>query len=191
MDVGWVTEASVEATATWKLPGRAWIVTGDLVGDNVVVASTVARDCYLIVLGAVRCRNLLVGSSASLVCVGPVSVAEVMIVTDADAVTLAADKVTARVLVSGKGAWLTLSDEQQLAVEHLVGYVMIGAKPLRPSQRPDLDALVVPEALDTRDWDSLDPADQQEEARVDHVRIHAKAARARIEAGASILRSAP
>lgn len=189
MGLPWATLDRVQASVpVWRPEPLALIVLGDLeVDGNVVVRTSASEDTFLVVLGSIRCRNLVVSRAASLVCAGDVLAREAIVCTAADSVSVAAGKVDARLLASGRGAWLQIYEESQLAVTYLSGYVMVGREARRRVPPPPLDSLAVGAALDTREWDSLSPEDREGETRSDYIRLDGDAAERLIAGGQSIL----
>lgn len=157
----------------WVQPSAYMLVLGSLeVEGNVVVSAAKADDGVLIVLGDIVCQNLVVGVGFSLVCTGSIRAREAIVSTAQDSVTYVGGAVEARLLDSGAGAWLTLfGDPSLLKVEHLTGYVMRGRTPIKPPERPNLLKLVVSEAIDTEEWDSLSDERRAEFNPADILRI--------------------
>ena len=151
----WASSSAVTAkTKVWRPSSARLVIAGDLVGDNLVIAT--GRDDFgiVVVTGSITCRNLVVGYGFSLVCAGAVTAKQAIVAASPDSTTYVAGKVTAKLAVSGEGAWLTLFAPNQLAAP-VSGYVMVGAKPLR--KPANLQRLVIAKALE-RDDDEVSVA---------------------------------
>jgi hypothetical protein len=173
----------------WRPIERAVLIVGDLdVAGNIVVRTQArADDTFLVVLGSVRCKNLVLGARSTFLCSGDVEVDEVMCCTAGDSVSKVAGRVSVRVLDSGSGAWLSIYDPLQLVADSLTGYVMVGNLPVKPSARVDLSRLVVPAVIERDEWDSLDPEDQADEDPADYLRIDDGRLRTLLGEGRSVL----
>ncbi len=187
-----VLAAVVDAEPTWRPRSIATLVTGDLsVAGNLVVEARQKTDAtVLVVLGAVHCRNLVLAPGATLLCAGDLRADEAIVCTARQSVTQVRGMVSARLLDSGSGAWLDVSEPAQLAVQHVSGYAMVAGKPFKPTTAADLMALVRAELLDTDEWDELDDDEREGESANDYVRVDAKSAFKALSAGESILSSA-
>jgi hypothetical protein len=192
MDVGWTRSGPMKVKAKlWQPTVKALVVEGDLevAGTLLVRTQEKADDTFLVVLGSVTCQNFVMGTGATFLCAGAVKVAEAMSCSAPDSVARVAGKVTATLLDSGSGAWLNVYDPAQVkrSVRHLTGYVMIGNRPLE-RKSADLTKVVKKAAIETEEWDNLDPEDRKEERMSDYLRLDAEAARKLLIAGKSILR---
>lgn len=170
-----VGEADVRGRA-WRPGSPGLIVEGDLVVEGNVIVGTGKHDFgVVIVVGAIRCRNLMVAAGFSLVCAGAVTVDEALIASAADSTAYVAGTVTAPFLASGDGAWLTVFDREQLAVGAITRYTVVHAgPPVRPPRAADVGELLVDDVL---------RLDEQQKV------IDLTAVRTRLAAGGSILRS--
>ncbi|RKG77994.1 hypothetical protein, partial [Corallococcus terminator] len=186
----WDERAQVKHTgpATWMQSNPYTLVMGPLeVDGNVLVSTGKHDDGVLIVFGDVTCRNLFVDAGFSFVCTGTLRVREALVSRAADSITYVAGAVEAELLDSGSGAWLTLfGDPSLLRVKHLTHYVMHGRTPIKPPKQPDLRTLVVPEVLDTEEWDSLSQEEQAEESPEALIKLDTRAVRKRLMSGASL-----
>lgn len=177
----WETVPGVAVGAA-EVRGRAWrpaspglIVEGDLVVAGNVIVGTGKHDFgVVIVVGDIRCRNLMVATGWSLACAGAITVDEALITSAADSTAYVAGKVRAAFLSSGDGAWLTVYDRKQLAVAAVTRYTSVyGGKPERPQQAADVGELLVVE---------VQRSDEQRQV------IDLGAVRTRLAAGDPILR---
>lgn len=187
----WAVEASIKPGTIWTPPEPFLLLEGNLTtSGNVVVRTPGVDHGVLVVSGSIRCRNLLVGAGFSLFCLGDLTASEVLITTCADSTTDVGGIVRARLLVSGHGAWLTLSESGNVKVRALDGYVMAGGKPLRPKRKPSLDQLVRRTVLDDEEWRSLSAAERREVGlrREDVLRIDERVAMKTLLRGGTILR---
>ena len=152
----WASSPAIVAkTHVWRPSSALLVIIGDLVGDNLVIATGRDDLGIVVVTGSITCRNLVVGYGVSLVCAGAVTARQAIVATSPDSTTYVAGKVRAKLVVSGEGAWLTLFAPSQLAAP-VSRYVMVGAKPLRRSA--DLQRLVVAKALQREDDDEVSVA---------------------------------
>ncbi|MCY1044723.1 hypothetical protein OV208_25630 [Corallococcus sp. bb12-1] len=186
----WDERSQVKQTgsATWTPSNPYTLVMGPLeVDGNVLVSTGKHDDGVLIVFGDVTCRNLYVGVGFSFVCTGTLRVREALVTRAADSIAYVAGAVEAELLDSGSGAWLTLfGDPSLLRVKHLTHYVMHGRTPIKPPKQPDLRTLVVPEVLDTEEWDSLSAEEQAEESPEALIQLDTRAVHKRLMSGASL-----
>lgn len=179
-----------EITPAWRPSTQAVLITGDLhIDGNVLVKPTQAHDdAYLIVLGAVRARNLIVGDGAAFLCAGALTAQEAIVCTAMRSVTQVAGDVQAQLLDSGHGAWMDVFDKAQIAaVQHLSSYVMVAGSPHSPEEDADLTELLIEDVQDTEEWDELDPEEQAEEKAADYVGLDKQKAFALLAKGQSIL----
>lgn len=179
-----------ESTPAWRPAKQALLITGDLhIDGNVLVKTTQRRDdTYLVVLGAVRCRNLIVGDGAAFLCAGALTAQEAIVCTSMGSVTEIAGDVQAQLLDSGQGAWMDVFDKAQIAaVQHLSSYVMVAGSPHSPEEDADLTELLIEDVQDTEEWDELDPEEQAEEEAADYVSLDQKKAFKLLAKGQSIL----
>ncbi|RKH10483.1 hypothetical protein D7V97_13710 [Corallococcus sp. CA053C] len=174
--------------APWRPPHPYTLVKGPVELDgNMLVESAGHDQGVLVVFGDVTCQNLFVGVGFSFVCTGTLRVREALVARSADSVTYAAGVVEAQLVDSGSGAWLTLfGDASQLHAKHLTHYVMNGRKVIKSQKPPDLRTLVVPEVLDTEEWDSLSAEEQTDEEPEVLIQLDARAVRKRLASGASL-----
>lgn len=186
----WARQAGVRSSdSTWRPAEPFTIIDGDVDLDgNLIVGAQRGDDGILLVQGNVKCRNLAVSSGFSLACSGSLTVTEALITNHSDSTTAVAGKVSASVIVSGDGggAWLTVYDEDAVELEKVFGYVKAGRKFLRPHQTFDLRDVLVDAAIETEEWDHLDPADREGEDPADYLRVKSTAI-GLLAAGGSIL----
>jgi len=175
-EVGWEWTnggIAVKETIVWQPASEAMAINGDLEVDGNIVVSTKAKvdDTFLIVFGSIKCRNLIMGPQTTMLCLGDVRVNEVMSCTAGDSICEVAGEVHAFLLDSGSGAWLTIYDEKQLAVDHLAGYVMVGGRPLKPEKKVDLTKYVIEEAIEFEEWNDLSPEEREKGDIADYTRL--------------------
>ena len=185
-----VLDGVTASTPAWRPATQAVLITGDLdIDGNVIVSSSKpVDDTYLVVLGAVRCRNFIVDDGAAFLCAGALTAKEAIVCTAADSVSAVAGDVHAQLLDSGQGAWLDVFAKSQLAaVQHLSSYVMVAGTPDSADPSADLSALVIKNVLDTEEWDELDPEEQEEEERADYISLDTAKAFKLLAKGKSIL----
>lgn len=177
----WETVAGVGVGAA-VVEGRAWrpgapglIVEGDLVVPGNVIVGTGRHDHGVVIVGGeIRCRNLMVAAGFTLLCAGAVTAAEALIANAADSVTVVAGTVTAALLASGDGAWLTVFDRGQLAAAAVTRYVCVHGRAREvPKRAADVGALLAAEMVCNDD---------------ERPQIDLGAVRSRLDAGGSILR---
>lgn len=184
-----VVDGVKDAKPAWRSPSQAVLITGDLhVDGNVIAHASKHDDSYLVVLGSVHCRNLIVGDGAAFLCAGALVAQEAIVCTAMGSVTMVAGDVQAKLLDSGQGAWIDVFAKEQIAaVQHLSSYVMVGGTPDSAEEPADLTELAVKAVLDTEEWDELDPEEQEDEDKADYVRIDARKASQLLAKGQSIL----
>ena len=186
----WAVSGPGRSADTWRPEAAHVIVASSLESSGTVVIHTGKHDYgVVLVLGDVRCRNLVVGSGFTLACTGSLHVDEVLSASAADSVTYVGGQAHAFLVDSGSPAWLTLFAADALVASHVTSYVMIGSKPLRSKKpRADLSQLLVDEAVDRSEWDSMDDEDREGEDPTQYIYL-SKESRRLLTAGKSILRS--
>lgn len=185
-----VADQITESTPTWRPATQALLITGDLdIDGNVLVASSEpVDDTYLVVLGAVRCRNFIVADGAAFLCAGALIAQEAIVCTSMGSVTEVVGDLQATLLDSGPGAWIDLYAKEQFAdVQHLSSYVMVAGHPTHADEDADLTELLVDEALETEEWDDLDPEEQEGKDKAGYVRVNPHQAFDLLAEGKSIL----
>lgn len=172
-----MNEPNVEAASSLYLPGTLLVKTGKHDGG------------FLLIHGDLHCRNLVVASGFTFVCTGSLFVEESIIATAGDSTTYVGGQVHAGFLDSGSGAWLTVFREDALRVKELCGYVMGGGSVVANGEA-ELVSLLVADAIESEEWDSFSPEEQEEERphKSDYLRVDDGAARRILAAGKSILR---
>ncbi|HEY4175231.1 MAG TPA: polymer-forming cytoskeletal protein [Kofleriaceae bacterium] len=173
----------------WRPDVQHFIVNGDLTIDGNIIVGTGKHDHgVVIVMGNISCKNLVVASGFSLVCVGNLTATEAIVAQLPDSTTYVGGKVKAKLLASGRGAWMTVFDAKQLAGAKLSGYAMVGARPHSPTRKVDLAKVLVSGALDEREWRAMDADERKVEKQADYVDINVSGVFKLLAKGASILR---
>ncbi|HMK47778.1 MAG TPA: hypothetical protein VK436_14235 [Methanocella sp.] len=164
---------AVGETIAWRPESEAMAINGDLEVDGNIIVSTKARvdDTFLIVFGSIKCRNLIMGTQATMLCLGDVWVSEVMSCTVGDSICEVAGEVHAFLLDSGSGAWLTIYDEKQLAVDYLAGYVMVGGRPVKPKKKVDLTKCMIEDVIDFGEWNDLSSEEREGGDIAEYIRL--------------------
>lgn len=169
------------------------VIDGDLhVSGNLVVATGKHDGGVLVVLGNVQARNVAVGAGWSLVCTGDLHAEEVIESCADDSVTYVGGRVGAYLLDSGSGAWLTMfGSRTALRATHVSGYVMNAKGDVwEPKATADVTEIVIDDALETEEWDSLDAEDRKGESKADYVRVDTDAVLRILGKGGGVLREA-
>ncbi|WP_408952805.1 polymer-forming cytoskeletal protein [Lysobacter sp. Hz 25] len=189
MDVDWASiRGQASSAAAWR-PSQAFlIVEGSLdLAGNAVIGTGEHDHGALIVLGDLRCRNLVVAQDFHLVVTGDLIASEAVVADLRDSTAHVAGAVQAPVLLSGDAGWLTLDRADGLRVARTSAYVIVDEQPL-PLPPHSLSELVDDGVLDREEWDGLD-ADEREGQDIDEfVVLDEDRVLRRLAAGDSILR---
>jgi hypothetical protein len=190
IDVPWSGADGISGSgAVWKMTEPNVEVASSLYIPGTLLVKTGKHDWgFLLVHGDVHCRNLVVASGFTFVCTGSLLVEESIIATAGDSVTYVGGEVHARFLDSGSGAWLTAFRDNAIKVAEVCGYTMFGSTVTKG--KADIVSLLVADAVESEEWDSLSPEEQEEEGpyRADYLRVDDGAARRILASGKSILR---
>lgn len=189
MDVDWASMRGQASSApAWRPSQPFLIVEGSLeLAGNAVIGTGEHDLGALIVLGDLRCRNLVVAQDFHLVVTGNLIASEVVVADLGDSTAHVAGNVQAPVLLSGDAGWLTLDRAEGLRVARTSAYVIVDEQPL-PLPPHSLSELVDDGVLDREEWDGLD-ADEREGQDIDEfVVLDETRVLKRLAAGDSILR---
>ncbi|WNG54268.1 hypothetical protein F0U59_05315 [Archangium gephyra] len=191
IDVDWALRPPPALdTPVWQPEQPYLVVDGSLTTQaNVLVRTGRHDNGALIVLGDLRCRNLIVSWGFDLVVTGSLLVEEVVITAPSDSQFMVGGDLRARLLASGTSTWVTLAHPRHQQAQHTSGYVMAPPnKPSRPPTQAPLTTLLLAEVLDREEWDAMDEAEQANEDINDILRVDTKAAHQYLAAGRSLLR---
>jgi hypothetical protein len=179
-------------TPVWQPDQPYLVVEGSLTTDaNVLVRTGRHDNGALVVLGDLRCRNLMVSWGFDLVVTGSLIVEEVVITAPSDSQFMVGGDLRARLLASGTSTWVTLAHPSHQQVQHTSGYVMAPPnKPSRPPTQAPLTELLLDEVIDREEWDAMDEEEQADEDINDILCVDKKAAHRLLVAGRSLLRPA-
>lgn len=177
-------------TPVWQPDQPYQVVEGTLATDaNILVRSGRHDNGALVVLGDLRCRNLMVSWGFDLVVTGSLIVEEVVITAPSDSQFTVGGDLRARLLASGTSTWVTLAHPGQQQAQHTSGYVMAPPnKASRPPTQAPLTELLIDEVIDREEWDAMDEEEQADQAINDILGVDKKAAQQHLAAGRSILR---
>ena len=190
IDLDWHSIAPVRSNeAVWRPGAQAVIIEGNLeVEGNIYLrASAPVDSTHLIVLGSMRCRNLLLAPCATLMCIGSAIAEEAIIIGGQDSTACAAGEIVAQFLSSGANSdgALEIHNLEQLRVPQLLGYVRIlgSAQIHKPEECFNLISTLIAEAVDSSEWDASSP----EEQSLDMLTINPSAIERMLRNGSSIL----
>ncbi|MEG0182541.1 MAG: hypothetical protein RR704_03655 [Stenotrophomonas sp.] len=178
------------ATATaWRPSAPFVVVDGDLeVDGNIVVATGQHDQGALIVLGDLRCRQVIIGHDQHLLVSGDLVASEAVIAELADSTTYVGGAVQTDTLLSGRGAWLSLASAEGFQARHCSGYVMVNDAPLTPAAPASTVARLVDEVLDREEWDAMEDDEREGEDIDDLIMLDEAAALHHVAAGRRLLR---
>lgn len=193
IDVDWTLKSPPTIdTPVWQPDLPYLVVEGSLTTDaNVLVRTGRHDNGALVVLGDLRCRNLMVSWGFDLVVTGSLIVEEVVITAPSDSELMIGGDLRARLLASGTSTWVTLAHPSHQQAQHTSGYVMAPPnKPSRPPTQAPLTELLLDEVIDREEWDAMDEEEQADEDINDILRVDKNAAHRLLAAGRSLLRPA-
>lgn len=123
-------------TKAWTPPARLVVVDGGITTGKLVIHDGASHHGVVIVLGDVGCTSLDVKSGWTLVCTGDMTATGTITATAGDSVTYVGGVVSARLVKSGTGAWLTLFAGAKALKAPVSSYVMVdGVGPLKNAAR--------------------------------------------------------
>jgi len=176
-------------TTAWRPNAQFMLIDGDLeVEGNVVVATGSHDHGALIVLGSLRCQQLITGHGQNLVVTGDLIANDAIIAELADSTTHVGGMVLTDTLLSGRGAWVSLASADGFKAKHCSAYVMVGNIPLKPAAAASTVARLVDDVLDRDEWDSMDEEDRQGEDIDDLIMLDEVAALRHVAKGCGLLR---
>lgn len=127
----WTVLPAVTAKTGWQPAARFVVVDGCIAAGKLVVHDGASDFGVVIVLGDITCVSLIVKRGWTLVCTGAVTASGTITATAGDSVTYVGGAVTAKLVKSGAGAWLTLFGGAASLKAPVSSYVMVdGAGPL-------------------------------------------------------------
>jgi hypothetical protein len=130
----WTLLSTVEVKSVWQPPARFVVVEGDLNAGKLVAGDGVSDLGIVVVLGDVTCASLEVTRGWTFVCTGNVTAKGTIHAFAGDSATYVGGKVCAKLVKSGRGAWLTLFGGRTSLDASISHYVMLdGVGPLKKS----------------------------------------------------------
>jgi hypothetical protein len=128
---GWTLVSAPSAKIGWSPPARFTVVDGNMAVGKLVVHGP-SDFGIAIVVGDITCTSLEVKSGWTLVCTGAVTAKGTVTATASGSATYVGGALTAKLVKSGSGAWLTLFGGEGALKAKVSDYVMIdGVGPLR------------------------------------------------------------
>jgi hypothetical protein len=113
-DKTWCMLPSTKVKGVWRPPARNCVINGSLdVQGNIITVPSGMDDGFLLVFGEVKCVNYLESENGTTAIRDGLSVKETIYACSVDASTVVGGRVSAEVIMSGRGSgWLTVCGDQ-------------------------------------------------------------------------------